>query len=82
MHVLCFPSVGVMAGMGDSQVRSGAAGGPKLQRVAMVTRDDPLRVVVERLAGPGIRRLIVVDRASGRVEGVVSLSDVAAYLFL
>eukprot|EP00877_Chromochloris_zofingiensis_P006377 jgi/Chrzof1/1993/Cz10g29010.t1 len=75
-------AAGVMAGMGDSQVRSGAAGGPKLQRVAMVTRDDPLRVVVERLAGPGIRRLIVVDRASGRVEGVVSLSDVAAYLFL
>jgi CBS domain-containing protein len=51
-------------------------------RVAVAYQDDPLRVVVERLAGPGVRRLVVVDRATRRVQGLVSLSDVAAYLFL
>jgi CBS domain-containing protein len=51
-------------------------------RVAVAYQDDPLRVVVERLAGPGVRRLVVIDRATRRVKGVVSLSDVAVYLFL
>ena len=51
-------------------------------RVAVVTRDDPLRYIVEKLSVPGVRRLVVVERHSRRVEGIVSLSDVAAYLFL
>ncbi len=38
--------------------------------------------VVEKLAIPGVRRLVVVHPDTRRVEGVVSLSDVAAYLFL
>jgi CBS domain-containing protein len=50
--------------------------------VAVAYQDDPLRVVVERLAAPGVRRLVVVDAGTRRVQGVVSLSDVAAYLFL
>jgi hypothetical protein len=57
---------------------SSLAGG----RVAVGYKDDTLRAVVERLAAPGVRRLIIVDRATRRVQGVVSLSDVAAYLFL
>lgn len=38
--------------------------------------------VVERLAIPGVRRLVVVHPETRRVEGLISLSDVAAYLFL
>jgi CBS domain-containing protein len=38
--------------------------------------------VVERLSVPGVRRLVVVDGDSRRVEGIVSLSDVAAFLLL
>jgi CBS domain-containing protein len=79
--------------LADSQLRGGAPGGGYGAaaaaagsiaggRVAVAYQDDPLRVVVERLAGPGVRRLVVVDRATRRVMGVVSLSDVAAYLFL
>lgn len=79
--------------LADSQLRGGAPGGGYSAaaaaagsmaggRVAVAYQDDPLRVVVERLAGPGVRRLVVVDRATRRVQGLVSLSDVAAYLFL
>ncbi|KAF6259745.1 hypothetical protein COO60DRAFT_1511823 [Scenedesmus sp. NREL 46B-D3] len=75
--------------LADSQLRGGAPGGGPLSgqalaggRVALAFQDDPLRAVVERLAAPGVRRLVVVDRSSMRVQGLVSLSDVAAYLFL
>lgn len=39
------------------------------------------RSVVERLSVPGMRRLFVVEPETSKVEGIVSLSDVAAYLF-
>ena len=35
---------------------------------------------MEALSLPGVRRLVVVDAAMGVVEGVVSLSDVVAFL--
>ena len=50
-----------------------------------VTFRDPYRLccrsIVERLSVPGVRRLFVVDPDNRRMEGIVSLSDVAAYLF-
>jgi 5'-AMP-activated protein kinase regulatory gamma subunit len=68
---------------GGSALGAGAAAaGLKPGRVAVAARDEPLRTVVERLALPGVRRLVVVQRGTGRVEGVVSLSDVAALLFM
>ena len=39
------------------------------------------RSIVERLSVPGVRRLFVIDPDTRRMEGIVSLSDVAAYLF-
>ena len=66
-------------GGGDAALPGGVKPGG---RVAVAARDEPLRAAVERLAVPGVRRLVVVDRASGAVEGVVSLSDVAQLLFL
>lgn len=51
-------------------------------RVWVCTKDDTLRTVVERLAVPGVRRLVVVHPETRRVEGLISLSDVAQYLFL
>eukprot|EP00775_Hariotina_reticulata_P003066 gene3066-3346_t len=73
--------------LADNQLRGGAPGGSFSQalaggRVAVAFQDDPLRAVVERLAAPGVRRLVVVDSRTRRVQGLVSLSDVAAYLFL
>ena len=50
------------------------------RRVHECCRDDTLRVVMERLALPGVRRLMVVHADTRRIEGVVSLSDVASYL--
>lgn len=51
-------------------------------RVHLCTKDDPLRTVVERLAIPGVRRLVAVHPETRRVEGIISLSDVASYLFV
>ena len=39
------------------------------------------RNVVERLSVPGVRRLIIVQPQNRHVEGIVSLSDIAAYIF-
>jgi len=52
------------------------------QRVFMCTKRDSLRTVVERLSIPGVRRLVMVEPETRRVEGVISLSDIAAYLFI
>ena len=56
--------------------------GSKQHRLHVCTPHDALRTVVERLSVPGVRRLVVVDGESRRVEGIVSLSDVAAFLLL
>ncbi|KAA8548501.1 hypothetical protein F0562_000232 [Nyssa sinensis] len=50
------------------------------QRCHMCLRSDPLHKVMERLAKPGVRRLIVVETGSKRVEGIISLSDVFRFL--
>mmetsp|Transcript_25163 Transcript_25163/g.44873 ORF Transcript_25163/g.44873 Transcript_25163/m.44873 type:complete len:551 (-) Transcript_25163:58-1710(-) len=52
------------------------------QRVFMCTKRDSLRTVMERLSIPGVRRLVMVEPETRRVEGVISLSDIAAYLFV
>lgn len=70
------------AGWPGSNGSLGGTAPQRQQRVFMITTQDPLRVVVERLSIPGVRRLFVVEPESRRVEGIVSLSDVAAYLFL
>ncbi|XP_028781449.1 sucrose nonfermenting 4-like protein isoform X1 [Neltuma alba] len=46
------------------------------QRCQMCLRSDSLHKVMERLANPGVRRLVVVEAGSKRVEGIVSLSDI------
>lgn len=50
------------------------------QRCQMCLRSDPLQKVMERLAIPGVRRLVVVEAGSKRVEGVISLGDVFRFL--
>jgi 5'-AMP-activated protein kinase regulatory gamma subunit len=52
------------------------------QRVHVCTSQDALRYVVDRLATPGVRRVFVVHAETRRVEGIVSLSDVASFLLL
>lgn len=64
-------------------VAAAAAAAAKQHRLHVCTPADALRTVVERLSVPGVRRLIVVDGLdTRRVEGIISLSDVAAYLLL
>jgi len=38
--------------------------------------------VVEKLSVPGVRRLIVMDPETREAEGVISLSDVAAFILM
>jgi len=45
-------------------------------------QDDSLRSVVERLSLPGVRRLVVCHPETSRVEGIVSVGDIARYLML
>ncbi|GBG76312.1 hypothetical protein CBR_g22060 [Chara braunii] len=41
---------------------------------------DTLRQVMERLAQPGVRRLICIEAGSKRVEGIISLRDIFSFL--
>ncbi|XP_015570619.1 sucrose nonfermenting 4-like protein [Ricinus communis] len=50
------------------------------QRCQMCLGSDPLHKVMERLANPGVRRLLIVEAGSKRVEGVISVSDVFKFL--
>ncbi|XP_058209242.1 sucrose nonfermenting 4-like protein isoform X1 [Rhododendron vialii] len=50
------------------------------QRCHMCLRSDPLLLVMERLSKPGVRRLIVVEAGSKRVEGIIALSDIFRFL--
>lgn len=80
--------MGIAQHMAEAQ--RGAGGLPSLPggrgaaaaRVYVCTKDDSLRTVVERLSIPGVRRLIIVHPETRRVDGLISLSDVAGYLFL
>lgn len=49
---------------------------PELSRFQMCLRTDPLFKVMERLTKPGVRRLVIVEPGSKRVEGIISLSDI------
>ncbi|KAL6197494.1 hypothetical protein ACLB2K_033102 [Fragaria x ananassa] len=50
------------------------------QKCQMCLQSDPLHIVMERLASPGVRRLVIVEAGSKRVEGIISLSDVFKFL--
>ncbi|KAJ4839918.1 AMP-activated serine/threonine-protein kinase regulatory subunit [Turnera subulata] len=50
------------------------------QRCQMCLRSDSLHKVMERLANPGVRRLVVVEAGSKRVEGIISVTDVIRFL--
>lgn len=42
-------------------------------------QSTPFFEVIQQLSDPDVRRLVVIDRQSRRVEGVISLRDVARY---
>ncbi|KAI4338514.1 hypothetical protein MLD38_023563 [Melastoma candidum] len=50
------------------------------QRCQMCLPSDSLHKVMERLANPGTRRLIIVEAGSKRVIGIVTLGDVFRFL--
>ncbi|ESW26243.1 hypothetical protein PHAVU_003G103000 [Phaseolus vulgaris] len=49
---------------------------PRSQRCQMCLRTDSLHKVMERLSHPGVRRLVIVEAGSKRVEGIISVSDI------
>ncbi|XP_058077493.1 sucrose nonfermenting 4-like protein isoform X2 [Magnolia sinica] len=50
------------------------------QRCQMCLPSDSLQKVMERLANPGVRRLVIVEAGSKRVEGIISLGDIFRFL--
>ncbi|KAL9248106.1 hypothetical protein vseg_021465 [Gypsophila vaccaria] len=50
------------------------------QRCQMCLSSDPLHKVMERLTNPAVRRLVIVEAGSKRVEGIITLSDVFRFL--
>ncbi|GAB4855561.1 AMP-activated serine/threonine-protein kinase regulatory subunit [Ancistrocladus abbreviatus] len=61
----------------DAHSSSGICNG---QRYQMCLPSDPLHKVMERLANPGVRRLVIVEAGSKRVEGIITLTDVFRFL--
>lgn len=64
-----------------SYARTQAAAAFKVPLFSTSPMQNRLLQVVERLAIPGVRRLIVVQPETRRVNAVISLSDVANFLF-
>lgn len=54
--------------------------GATAQRCHMCLRSDSLHKVMERLAKPGVRRVVIVEAGSKRVEGIISLGDIFRFL--
>lgn len=65
-----------------SSLQENSTGGQAPQRLWVCSPDEPLCGVLERLALPGVRRVVVAHPETKHVEGIVSLSDIAAYLLM
>ncbi|XP_074312252.1 sucrose nonfermenting 4-like protein [Silene latifolia] len=50
------------------------------QRCQMCLSSDPLHKIMERLSNPAIRRLVIVEAGSKRVDGIITVSDVFRFL--
>ncbi|GMH13161.1 hypothetical protein Nepgr_015002 [Nepenthes gracilis] len=50
------------------------------KRCQMCLPSDSLHKVMQRLANPGVRRLVIVEAGSKRVEGIITLSDIFRFL--
>ena len=51
-------------------------------RVYFCTKKDSLRSIVETLALPGVRRVVVIEPETKQLQGIVTLQDVARFLTL
>ncbi|KAH7295609.1 hypothetical protein KP509_27G057200 [Ceratopteris richardii] len=58
----------------------GLSGAAPVLRCQMCLRTDTLQHIMERLAMPGVRRVVCVEAGSKRVEGIITLSDVFKFL--
>jgi len=59
----------------EAVVPEGSAPEPERETVVVAFAEDPLRVVVNRMAESGVTRMPVVERESRRFLGIVSLDD-------
>ena len=65
----------------DGEDRAGdVERGSSAPRVYVCSKSDTLRTIVETLALPGVRRVVVLHPETRQVQGVVSLMDVAMFL--
>ena len=85
-QALHYMKAGVGAGAGGgaafaAPAEGGAAGGAP-RRCYTCTRADSLRTAMETLALPGVTRLVCVQAGTQRIEGIITLSDIASFLFV
>ena len=74
---------GAEAHEGSAAAAGDAAGAATAQRRCYTcTRADTLRTAMETLALPGVMRLVCVQPGTQRIEGIITLTDVASFLFL
>ena len=69
----------MQSGGGDG---AGGGGGGGARRCFTCTRSDSLRTAMETLAMPGVGRLVCVQPSTQRIEGIITLSDIASFLFV
>lgn len=73
---------GVIGGL-TASFRGGVSSSPQFTTQShLITRSDTLRTVVERLASPGIHQLMIIEANRKTLEGIITLTDVAHYLFM
>jgi 5'-AMP-activated protein kinase regulatory gamma subunit len=65
-----------------SSLQDTPSGAQSPQRLWTCSPEEPLRGVLERLALPRVRRVVVVHPETRCIECIVSLSDIAAFLLL
>ncbi|CAM6040437.1 unnamed protein product [Sphagnum compactum] len=66
--------------IGAAQDWTGSGSSSSGSRYMMCLRSDSLRYVIERLALPGVRRLICIEAGSRQVEGIITLRDIFHFL--
>eukprot|EP00210_Caulerpa_lentillifera_P000334 g327.t1 len=75
-------NTGVVGGL-TASFRGGVSSCPAWSSQShLITRGDTLRTVVERLAAPGIHQLMIIEASHRTLEGIITLTDVAQYLFM
>jgi 5'-AMP-activated protein kinase regulatory gamma subunit len=81
-QALHYMKAGEASGSPASSDQGASAATPAARRCYTCTRADTLRTAMETLALPGVTRLVCVQAGTKRIEGIITLSDIASFIFL